>query len=207
MKLTEIYKEYKIHPNLQNHMIWVASLAKVLLDNWNVDDEKPNEKSLIEACLFHDSAKLIKFKYFDNDTSHWEKIKNEYIEKYGDNEHNATVKICELVGINSDAIQLLNDKNVSPFIERARKINKSSDFGLKLLAYCDSRIAPNGITTLEGRYRELMTRDDTKSEDKESMNLFLDTERQIQDRVSATLNDITQKDLDEYKDYFENYEI
>ena len=65
MTISSIYTQYNIHPNLQIHMLRVAALAKIIIDNW--DGNPLNEKAIIQACLFHDAAKIIKFKYFEGD--------------------------------------------------------------------------------------------------------------------------------------------
>lgn len=205
VELKEIYSSLEIHPNLQEHMVWVAGLAKVIADNWK--GEPLDSEALTQACLFHDSAKLIKFKAFNEDSEHWEQVKQRYIEKYGDVEHEATIAMCREAGVSEGAIKLLNDKNINPFIERARFIAQSSDFALKILAYCDSRISPTGLTTLQGRYEELLTRDTSKVEDKESMKLFLEIEKQIQKYSNIDLKYITQEQVDQHRNSLLNYKI
>lgn len=206
VEITTLYENLEIHPNLQEHMVWVAGLTKVISDNWK--GEKPlDSTALYEACLFHDSAKLIKFKTFETDASHWEEVRQRYIAKYGNTEHEATIAICEEAGVSPKAIQLLNEKNINPFVERARYIATCDNFELKVLAYCDSRISPKGIASLQDRYQELLSRDDTKSDDKESIELFLQIEKQIQENTGINLAEITQQQVDSTKGYFLTYKI
>jgi len=188
-------------------MVWVAGLAKVICDNWKDSDRPLNSEALYQSCLFHDAAKLIKFKTFEQDTEHWEEVRQTYIKKYGGMEHDATIAMCKVTGVSNAAIELLNAKHINPFVERARFIANSDNFELKILAYCDSRIAPKGITSLQGRYEELLSRDDSKAEDKESVKLFLETEKQIQARTCLNLASISQETLAEQKEYFLKYEI
>ncbi len=58
-KISEIYEEYKIMPNLREHQLRVAAVAAQICDNFN----KPlNKKEIITACLLHDMGNIIKFK-------------------------------------------------------------------------------------------------------------------------------------------------
>jgi len=57
MKTKQIYEEYMIPKNLQEHMLRVAALAEVLLENWTKGNIDKSE--IIKACLFHDIAKPI----------------------------------------------------------------------------------------------------------------------------------------------------
>ena len=195
LTLAEAYSGLEIHPNLQEHMLWVAGLAKLIVDNWK--DSPLDEDALVQACLFHDAAKLIKFKTFDEGNNHWEQVRQEYIERYGNSEHEATVAICRLAGVSEKAIDILETKNINPFVERARYIAGSDNFALKILAYCDSRVAPGGLTTLQGRYAELLTRDTGKVEDREAMELFLEIERQIQAHLDIDLSAVSQEQVNE----------
>ena len=197
MTISSIYTQYNIHPNLQIHMLRVAALAKIIIDNWN--GNPLNEKAIIQACLFHDAAKIIKFKYFEGDEEHWKQVQQEMIEKYGDSDHEATIKICEEAGVSKKSINLLKEKNVYPYIDRVRKIANSDDYGLKIVAHCDARISPEGLVSLDDRYKELMQRDRSKKMDdeaKESMGLLLDTQKQIQENMRTNLSVIQPEEVE-----------
>lgn len=207
MKISEIYNKLKIHPNLQEHMIWVAGLAKVICDNWNAPEAPLNSEDLFQACLFHDAAKLINFKIFEKDAEYWEKIRSSYIKKFGDNEQKATIALCRLVRVSDNAIELLNAKELYPFVQRARFIMSSGSYELKILGYCDSRISPKGVTSLYGRYEELLKRDNSKSKDRESLKLFFEIEKQIQKNTGVNLTNVNQEMVQAQRDYFLDYEI
>ena len=55
-KISEIYAEYKIMPNLQMHMYRVAAVASLIYDNFN---EPLNKEEIITACLLHDMGNII----------------------------------------------------------------------------------------------------------------------------------------------------
>ena len=59
MKVSQIYKDYKIPGNLQRHMLRVAAFSEILTENWI--GEKIDKKAIVLCCLFHDAAKLMKF--------------------------------------------------------------------------------------------------------------------------------------------------
>ena len=56
-KITDIYKEYKIMPSLQMHMLRVAAVTKMIVDNYNMDLDK---ESLVVAALVHDLGNIVK---------------------------------------------------------------------------------------------------------------------------------------------------
>ena len=189
-------------------MLRVTALAKIIIDNWSGDSL--NEVVIIQACLFHDTAKIIKFKHFDEDKKHWKKVQQEMIKKYGENDHKATIEICREVGISEKAIRILENKNLRPYINRVRNIAKSDDYNLKILQYCDSRTAPNGLVSLDERYKELMQRDSSKKMDaeaKESMGLCYEIEKQVQNNTNMQLHKISNEEVESKASELERYEI
>ena len=81
--IQQIYSDYKIMPNLQLHQLRVASVAKIIAENFK---EKLDKESIVIACLFHDMGNIIKFNfsYFTEflkpeGLEYWQAVKNEYI--------------------------------------------------------------------------------------------------------------------------------
>src|SRR6266404_1725530 len=111
-KILDIYKEYKIMPTLQEHMFRVAAVASLLCDNFT----KPvNKEDIILACLLHDIGNIVKFhlNYFPEfnkpeGIKYWQKIQDEFIEKYGDDDHVATVAIMKELGVSRNLIFLVD---------------------------------------------------------------------------------------------------
>ena len=98
MTVQEAYDRYRITPALQLHQLRAAGVARILCEHHpGVKDTK----SPVIACLFHDMGNIIKF---DLDAlpaflepqglSYWQGVKDEYIAKYGTDEHIATYAIC-----------------------------------------------------------------------------------------------------------------
>lgn len=148
-KITEIYNEYKIMPNLQLHQMRVASVAWQICDSLSFDIDR---ESVVIACLLHDMGNIVKFdlNHFPawnkpEGIEYWQKIKDEYLEKYGKNEHEATLIIGGELGISRYIYDLINYID-SPSVE----INTAGkDFGEKICMYADNRVSPHGIVSAE----------------------------------------------------------
>ena len=153
-RILDIYDEYKIMPSLQAHMLRVAAVASLICDNFT---EPLSKEEIISTCLLHDMGNILKFKwdslpdFFEPEgVLYWQNIQNEYREKYGDNEHEATVKIMERLGLPPRLI-LLADRNRFSLICHHRD---DSDIYIKIIHYADGRVDPHGIVSYEERMNE-----------------------------------------------------
>ena len=111
--ILEIYKEYKIMPILMIHQIRVAAVSMQICESLN--DKDIDQESVVKACLLHDMGNIIKFdlNHFPEENEpdgieYWQKVKDEYIFKYGRNEHEATLLIGEEIGISSRILELID---------------------------------------------------------------------------------------------------
>lgn len=152
MKITEIYTEYKIFPLLQKHMLRVAAVAKMICDN---SDLKLDANKIVTTCLLHDMGNIIKadlkyFKDLENELSYWESVKGDFIQKYGANEHVATMKIIKEIGV-GNGIPELSDANRFSLI---CKNKDSSDVEIKIIHYADGRVGPYGVLSYQERMEE-----------------------------------------------------
>jgi HD superfamily phosphodiesterase len=116
-KITDIYAEYKIMPNLQMHQFRVAAVAFQICDSLDI---KIDKESILKTCLLHDMGNIIKFNlsYFPEwnnpeGIEYWQKIKDDYITKYGNNEHHATIKITKDIGVDSYILELIDSVDPS----------------------------------------------------------------------------------------------
>jgi hypothetical protein len=157
-KITDIYKEYKIMPNLQMHQLRVAAVAFQICESLNV---KVDIESILKSCLLHDMGNIIKFDlgYFPewnkpDGQDYWQKIKDEYISKYGNDEHKATVKIAKDMGLNPYVIELIDSVDPTA-IELTRE---NLNFDKKICIYADNRVTPYEIVSIEERSREAKKR-------------------------------------------------
>lgn len=152
-QILDIYKEYKIIPNLQDHMLRVAAVASIICDNFN--EPLPKEE-IVAACLLHDMGNIIKFDmnslldFFKSEgVAYWQKVKDEYIKKYGENEHRATLQIVRNLGFE----KLLPYVDVVDF-KKVHNILDNSNFGQKICFYADSRVDPFGVVSIKQRLEE-----------------------------------------------------
>ena len=170
--ISKIYDEYKIMPTLREHMFRVAAVASLICDSFN--EPLPKEE-IISACLLHDMGNIIKFKldYFPEfnkpeGLEYWQIVQGEYIEKYGDNEHEAIIKKMKELGLPKNIIELA-DSNQFSLLCRQRD---AEDVSVKIIHYADSRVGPYGILS----YRERMN--DAKKRYENHKNLVHKEERQ-----------------------------
>lgn len=159
MKMIEdVYEEYYIMPQLREHMYRVASVANYICDHLSVPVDK---KSVINASLLHDMGNIIKFdlnKFPEfnepNGIAYWEAVKRNYIEKYGNDPHNANIEIALELGVSLRVLELLNSigfgKSVSAY--------ESGEIEKMICIYSDMRVTPKGIVALKERLVDLESR-------------------------------------------------
>lgn len=153
-KILDIYAEYKIMPSLQEHMLRVAAVASLICDNFTefVDKEK-----IVTTCLLHDMGNIIKFKtgvipeFFEPEgVEYWQKVKENYIAKYGSNEHEANIKIMQELGMPEDMVFIVDQNRFGLIC----KHKESSDMKVKIVHYSDGRVDPHGVVSYEERMEE-----------------------------------------------------
>ena len=199
-KILDIYDEYKIMPNLQEHMLRVAAVASLICDNF---DEVLPKKDMVTACLFHDMGNIIKVdftstvfpvEYYGSlGIEYWQKIKKEYIEKYGNEEHLATELIANENKLSAQTIDMIKRIGFS----KATQNEFEKIFMYKVCNYSDMRVGPHGVLSLNERTREAHERYKYKKHSISSGgfdSLFLslrNVEKQIFEKCKIKPEDIT----------------
>jgi len=153
-KILDIYDEYKIMPQLRDHMFRVASVASLICDNFS---EKLPKEEIITACLLHDLGNIIKFDLkqtkhsinMDIDLDFWEKVQKEFKERYGEKEHDATLQILKEIGVSKNVLDLVEIVDFSEVFDILDKIIEK-----QIVLYADSRADPFGIVSIEERLEE-----------------------------------------------------
>lgn len=153
MTIWDAYEHYNIMPNLRLHQLRVAALARELALALKADHEL-----VTKAALLHDMGNIMKSDlkvfppdfYGDEGIEYWEKVKSEYGEKYGKDEHEATVSIARELGAGETVVAMLGSMGFS----KAESILNEGSLELQILEYADQRVAPYGITSMEERLRE-----------------------------------------------------
>lgn len=163
-KITEIYEKYDIMPNLKDHMLRVGAVAYLICEN--IEPSLVNEKEkrdIVETCLLHDMGNIVKSdftllspsKSSDlRDIKYWEDKKEEYIRRYGKDDHEATMKILKEMRLNEDLI-LLSDKN--RFSLTCENLY-DPDFKIKIIQYSDFRVGPRGVISFLERMEDARKR-------------------------------------------------
>jgi hypothetical protein len=154
----EIYDAYKILPNLQLHQLRVTAVAKLVCDGFKAPVD---ERTVILACLFHDMGNILKFDLMrfpefvaEKGVGYWQEVKNEYAEKYGRDQHEATLKIARELGL-SEQVRICID---SIAFSKAEATLGSGTWEQKICEYADSRVGPHGVLPLDERLREARKR-------------------------------------------------
>ncbi|MBD3280509.1 HD domain-containing protein [Candidatus Dojkabacteria bacterium] len=156
MNIEEIYKKYKIPPNLRLHQLRVAAVAKLIVENW-IGEEEIDEDVIITACLLHDMGNIIKFnleifpEYLEPEGyDYWKSIQNEFVEKYGNDEHKATFQIAEEIGVSEKVTEILESWGFSNGRETAR----STSYEAKISRYADQRVDVDGAKSMQERHQK-----------------------------------------------------
>ena len=159
MTISEIYEQYQIMPNLQEHQLRVAAVAQQIAQSCGIEGEELH--AIVTAGLLHDMGNIIKFKLDlfpeflqPKGLKYWEKVKKEFVKKYGNDEHEATFQIVDELNVDKRAHELVHAIGFSKSVENLNQ----TDLSKKIVAYSDHRVAPFGVISLEARMREGRTR-------------------------------------------------
>lgn len=199
--------------NLVKHQMRVAGVAMQICDTFDIDIDKD---SIVKACLLHDMGNIIKFNLNSfpewNDPEgldYWENVKNDYILRYGPNEHYASLEIAKELGVSSYICDLVNCVDSSTI--EVLVIN--DDFAKKICMYSDGRVTPHGVVSIEDRSREAKERykDHPHSFDEErrlffNKNLF-EIEKQIFSHTKINPEDINDESIENYLEKLQNVSI
>lgn len=157
----QIYQEWRVPPNLQRHLLTVAALADTILSSWS--GPLLNRHRILRVLLLHDIGNIVKFDYDSGAGNleeeqgrieYWKQVQAEIIALYGTDDHVVSQRIAKLEGLSSEELELLgakvfqmNDHTVS-----------SNNYELKIAAYSDQRVAPQGVMPLLERLNEAKDR-------------------------------------------------
>ncbi len=211
--ISEIYKNYKIPPTLQMHMLRVAAVAAMICDNWQGDTIDKNK--IVTVCLLHDMGNILKFKFdvfpdmFEPEgVEYWQAVQGEYREKYGENEHNATIQIIRELGLAEEIGALADQNHFTLLCEHAA----SDDVLLKIMHHADMRVNPFGIVSYEERMEEARRRYAGRSGfDNLERQHLVDCGKEIENQIFAKCNikpeDINDATAAPYIEELKNFEI
>jgi len=196
MRVKQIYKDYQIPINLQQHMLQVAALASIILDHWTgivVD-----KKAVVNACLLHDIAKPIGFDLAkqalfglsSTAIARLAKLQNRLKSQYGNDEHQVAVKICQSLGCHQAVVKIVGNFEW----KYIPKLIVENNIKSLIAIYSDMRIGPKGILTLKQRLDELKKRAGSKGYQENISNGEI-LEPIIQKSVKTNLNLIKESQI------------
>lgn len=152
MNIIEIYNKYHLPENLQMHMLRVAAASKMIINNWHgIEIDK---KAIIRVCLLHDMGNMVKIEEKHSDDKEFIKIRRKYFEKYGTDDHKINIEIGKNEGLSDKEISILDGKRS----RNNEETLKSKSYEVKICAYCDQRVAPDGVTDLRKRLEDAKIR-------------------------------------------------
>lgn len=155
MKVSEVYQKYQILPSLQQHMYRVAGVASLIAENYR---HPVNTRSLLTACLLHDMGNIIKFDmtlhpdlFEPEGIDHWIKVKELFINRFGNDEHVATLEIAKEIGVSLGTLEIISSIGFSKAVNLVGKKDRSEE---KIACYSDHRVGIFGVLPLSDRMEE-----------------------------------------------------
>ncbi len=209
MNIIEIYKKYHLPENLQMHMLRVAACSNLIIDSWN--GPQIDKELIIRVSLLHDMGNIVKIpEDFSKDEGFLE-IRKRYFEQYGTNDHKINLEIGEQEGLTKKEIIILDGK-------RSRKNEEtlaSNSYERKICAYCDQRVAPNGVVGISQRLEDAKVRYKDKplsvwsNEEKANylIQCALSIEKQIMEHCNIKPEDINDDSIKIYVERLKTYNI
>ena len=209
MNIIEIYKKYHLPENLQMHMLRVAACSSLIIDNWT--GVEIDNKAIIRVCLLHDMGNIVKIPEDFSKDVEFLKIRKKYFDKYGTNDHEINLEIGKQEGLTEQELTILDGK-------RSRKNEetlKSNSYERKICAYCDQRVAPDGVVSIKERLEDAKVRYKNKplsvwSNEEKANHLIecsLGIEKQIMQYCKLKPEDINDFSIKEYIEQLKAYDI
>lgn len=209
MNIIEIYNKYYLPESLQMHMLRVAACSNLIIDNWN--GPEINKEAIIRVCLLHDMGNIVKIPEGFSKDENFIKIRQKYLDKYGTNDHEINLEIGKNEGLSNIEIEILDGKRS---IKNEETLNSNS-YERKICAYCDQRVALDGVLGIRERLEDAKARYKDKplsvwSNGEKANHLIecsLGIERQIFQYCSLKREDINDKTIEIYIEKLKEYNM
>ena len=209
MNIIDIYNKYHLPENLQMHMLRVAACSNLIIDNWK--GQEIDKESIIRVCLLHDMGNIVKIPEDFSKDEEFIKIRKKYFDKFGTDDHEINLEIGKEEGLTEKEIIILDGK-------RSRKNEetlKSDSYERKICAYCDQRVAPDGVVGIRERLEDAKVRYKNKplsvwSNEEKANHLIecsLGIEKQIMEYCTIEPEDINDNSIHKYIENLKEYEI
>lgn len=209
MNIIDIYNKYYLPENLQMHMLRVAACSNLILDNWN--GCKLDRNAILRVSLLHDMGNILKISEDSIDDENFKRIRKKYFEKYGTNDHELSLEIGKLEGLSKKELEILNGKRS----KKNEETYKSDSYEIKICAYCDQRVTPNGVVGIRERLEDAKVRYKNKPQsvwsNEEKANYLIECalgiEKQIMQFCDIMPENINDKNIAKYIEKLKQYEI
>lgn len=146
-KIIEIYKQYGIPQKLQDHMLRVAACGAIICQNWH--GPSVSFEKLMRILLLHDMGNLVKV-VEEYDEPGFLENRDKYRKLFGKDDHAVSAHIGKELGLTDEELWILQQKSFM----NSENILNSDSYEIKIAAYCDQRVAPEGVTSLIERMLE-----------------------------------------------------
>lgn len=209
MNILDIYHKYHLPENLQMHMLRVAACSNLIIDNWV--GKKIDKDAIIRVCLLHDMGNIVKIpEDFSNDTD-FIAIRKRYFDQYGTNDHEINLEIGKIEGLSDKELVILDGKRS----KKNEQTLNSDSYETKICAYCDQRVAPDGVVSLKSRLEDAKERYKDKPlsvwSNEEKANYLIDCalgiEKQVMDNCTLSPKDINDEAIETYITNLKKYNI
>lgn len=209
MNIIENYKKYHLPENLQMHMLRVAACSNLIIDNWNGPDI--DKQAIIRVSLLHDMGNMVKIQENESKDVEFLKIRKKYFDKYGTNDHEINLEIGKQEGLTEQELTILDGKRSI----KNEETLKSNSYERKICAYCDQRVAPDGVVSIKERLEDAKVRYKNKplsvwSNEEKANHLIecsLGIEKQIMEYCKLKPEDINDVSIKEYIEQLKAYDI
>lgn len=160
MKITEIYQNYHINKGLQEHMVRVAAVGKLVCDHTTVDVD---EDLVVSACLLHDLGNLAKVKFIipgfekhfePEGVEYWKNKQREIFETISTDEYEVANHYLKDIGVSSELVDAVNQIGLSKLKETVTE----KPIEDQILIYADLRVGPHGILSTKERMDDIAER-------------------------------------------------
>jgi hypothetical protein len=197
MKTKNIYEKFNTPKGLQEHMLRVAAIGEIIMDNWI--GSEIDKDAILFSLLFHDIAKPVTFeitkqKKYAANTNEYQQIIDaiqSLREKYGSDEHGAVEQIFKEIGASEEALNILNNLEWS-YLPR---LIDENEIKYLLAIYCDMRVGPKGILPIKTRLEDLSVRAPFEGLE-ELIEHSLELEKIMQDNTTVRLDLINDMQID-----------
>jgi hypothetical protein len=171
--ILELYQNYNIPPNLQEHQLRVAGVVAQLLSYLTIVGNL--SVPVIQAAMLHDMGNILKFNLqspnpflADEELPSWQKVQKEYQRRYGQDVHEATQQIAREIGVAQNVLELIRAVDFHLLAEHVSE----NELPFLVIQYADMRVAPFGVTSLAERFLDGQQRYATLAQGRDLQTTF-----------------------------------